>query len=211
MLRVESHTSAAAKSTELLLWLAAAACFITLGYALLSAHQASQASAGQSAAPAIHAGDSSPTHTRNPLSSSEKPAAGDVIGRLEIPKLALSVPMTAGIESSSLIRGVGHIEGTAMPGGLGTLGLAGHRDTWFRPLRRIAPGMEVRVIDRTGTYHYSVDSTEIVNPEQVEVLSIRSRPELTLITCYPFDYVGAAPQRFIVHAHLLSAAPDEPH
>jgi len=95
-----------------------------------------------------------------------------------------------------------------MPGGLGTLGLAGHRDTYFRPLARIKPRMDIRVIDQSGTYHYSVDSTEIVKPEEVEVLDIRSRPELTLITCYPFYYVGAAPLRFIVHAHLLSALPD---
>ena len=131
-----------------------------------------------------------------------------MIGRLEIPTINLSVPMTAGIKSSSLLRGVGHIEGTAFPGGLGTLGLAGHRDTYFRPLRRIQTGMDIRVTDGSGTYHYEVDSTEVVTPEQVDVLAIRSRPELTLVTCYPFDYIGAAPKRFIVHAHLLSASPD---
>ena len=119
--------------------------------------------------------------------------------------------MTAGIESSSLLRGVGHIEGTAVPGGLGTLGLAGHRDTYFRPLRHIQNGMDIRVTDATGTYHYEVDSTEIVLPEQVDVLAIRERPELTLVTCFPFDYVGAAPKRFIVHAHLLSMSPDAKH
>ena len=137
--------------------------------------------------------------------------SGDVIGLLEIPKIGLSVPVTAGIESSSLLRGVGHIEGTAYPGGLGTLGLAGHRDTYFRPLRHIALGMDIRVTDHSGTYHYQVDTTEIVTPEHVDVLAIRERPELTLVTCYPFDYVGAAPQRFIVHAHLLSASPDAKH
>ena len=134
--------------------------------------------------------------------------AGTVIGRLEISDLGLAVPMTAGIESSSLLRGVGHIEGTAQPGGLGTLGLAGHRDTYFRALRHIAKGMDIRVIDGSGTYHYVVDTTEIVMPERVDVLAIRERPEMTLVTCYPFDYVGAAPKRFIVHAYLVSAAPD---
>jgi sortase A len=93
-------------------------------------------------------------------------------------------------------------------GGLGTVGLAGHRDTFLRPLRRITPGMAIRATDATGVYHYVVDSTEVVMPEQVEVLSVRARPELTLITCYPFNYVGAAPKRFIVHAHLVSVAPD---
>jgi sortase A len=133
----------------------------------------------------------------------------EVIGRIDIPQLALSVPMMAGYDASSLLHGVGHINGTAMPGGLGTLGLAGHRDTYFRPLRRIAINMEIRVFDRSGSYHYVVDSTEVVSPDKVEVLDIRARPELTLITCFPFDYVGTAPQRFIVHAHLVSVAADK--
>ncbi len=88
------------------------------------------------------------------------------------------------------------------------MGLAGHRDTFLRPLRRVAPGMQIRATNPTGIYHYVVDSTEIVPPEAVDVLNIGSRPELTLITCYPFNYVGAAPRRFIVHAHLLSVSPD---
>jgi sortase A len=132
----------------------------------------------------------------------------DVIGRIEIPALALSAPITADYDGNSLRRGVGHIPGTAVPGGLGTVGLAGHRDSFFRPLRRITAKMEVLLIDKTGIYHYVVESTEIVSPDKVEVLNIAARPELTLITCFPFDYVGAAPERFIVHAHLLSASPD---
>ena len=141
------------------------------------------------------------------LSAAESDAA-TVMGRLEIPAIALSAPILSNYETASLLKGIGHIPGTAMPGGLGTLGLAGHRDTYFRPLARIKPKMEIRVVDRDGVYHYAVDSTEIVKPEDVAVLNIRSRPELTLITCYPFHYVGAAPLRFIVHAHLLSAMPD---
>jgi sortase A len=135
-------------------------------------------------------------------------ASATVIGRLEIPRLALTVPIMSDFQSASLLRGVGHIPGTAMPGGLGTLGLAGHRDTYFRPLRGIKPNMDIRVTNSDGTYHYLVDSTEVVTPEDVRVLDIQSRPELTLITCYPFYYVGAAPRRFIVHAHLVSALPD---
>ncbi len=131
-----------------------------------------------------------------------------VLGKLEIPKLSLSVPVMSNYDSNSLLRGVGHIEGTAMPGGLGTMGLAGHRDSYFRPLRRIIKGMNVDITDEEGTFHYRVDSTEIVTPEQVEVLNIHNRPELTLITCYPFDFIGAAPKRFIVHARLLSMLPD---
>ena len=130
------------------------------------------------------------------------------IGRLEIPSVGLTVPILADYETESLLHGVGHIPGTAMPGGLGTMGLAGHRDTYFRPLRAIRAKMDIRVSDRSGTYHYEVDSTEIVRPEDVQVLDIKERPELTLVTCYPFNFIGAAPRRFIVHAHLLSALPD---
>jgi sortase A len=132
-----------------------------------------------------------------------------VIARLEIPQIALSVPVTASVTKEGLLSGAGHVPGTAFPGGLGTMGIAGHRDTYFRPLRRIHPGMQVKIVDATGAYQYLVDSTEIVDPDQVKVLDIAARPMLTLITCYPFNYVGAAPRRFIVHAHLLSVAPGE--
>ncbi len=132
-----------------------------------------------------------------------------VIGKLEIPALSLSVPILSDYQVESLLQGVGHVPGTAMPGGLGTLGLAGHRDTYFRPLKNIRRNMDIRVSGPGGTYHYIVDRTEIVDPDNVSVLDIGGEPELTLITCYPFYYVGAAPKRFIVHAHLLSASPDD--
>ena len=131
-----------------------------------------------------------------------------VIGRLDIAALKISVPIMSDYESQSLRDGIGHIPGTANAGGLGTMGLAGHRDTYFRALKDIQLGMEIRITTKAGSYHYLVDSTEIVLPEAVRVLDIQSQPELTLITCYPFYYVGAAPQRFIVHAHLVSALPD---
>ncbi len=195
---------------ELLLWaagaLCVAACALT-GVRALAARRAATAfgRAVPAAADAARAGQLVPMA---PHVAGADGRAGVVIGRLEIRQLELSVPVMADYDPGSLERGVGHIQGTAMPGGLGTMGLAGHRDTYFRALRRIAPKMDIRVADETGTYHYEVDSTEVVTPEQVEVLETRSRPELTLITCFPFDFVGAAPRRFIVHAHLLSALPD---
>ena len=193
------------RGLELLLWLAAALCLGAVAHAALVSLQSERSAAHFLPQAAVEA-QASHEGIGPAGVSTAKP--GDVIGKLEIPSLDLAVPMTAGIESSSLLRGVGHIQGTAYPGGLGTLGLAGHRDTYFRPLRRIQNGMDIRVTDASGTYHYAVDSTEIVLPEQVSVLAIQDRPELTLVTCYPFDYVGAAPKRFIVHAHLLSASPD---
>ena len=133
--------------------------------------------------------------------------SGSLIGRLDIPDLQLSVPILEDDEAQSLDRGVGHIRGTATPGGLGTVGLAGHRDTFLRPLSGIAPKMEIRLSNASGVYRYVVDSTEIVMPEAVDVLDIGDQPKLVIITCYPFHYVGAAPKRFIVHAHLVSLIP----
>ena len=134
-------------------------------------------------------------------------AEASIIGRLEIPAIKLSVPVVNDYDTAALLRGVGRIGGTALPGGLGNFVVAGHRDTFFRPLRHIERGMEMRVVTAEGAYRYQVDRTEIVTPDQVDVLDIGSRPEMTLITCFPFDYIGAAPRRFVVHAHLLSLAP----
>lgn len=129
-----------------------------------------------------------------------------VIGRLEIPALGLHVPILNNYDPDSLRRGVGRIRGTAVPGGLGNFAVAGHRDTYFRPLRRIAKGMTMHVVTPEGAFDYVVDATSIVTPEDVNVLDIGDRPEMTLITCYPFDFIGAAPKRFIVRAHLVSVA-----
>ncbi len=135
-------------------------------------------------------------------------APGSVLGELRIPSIGLAVPVMEDDETQDLLRGVGHIPGTAMPGGLGTVGLAGHRDTFLRPLARIEPRMEIDVARGTAMYRYLVDMTEIVRPEAVSVLEQKSEPELVLVTCYPFHYIGAAPLRFIVHAHLVSLAPE---
>ena len=150
---------------------------------------------------------SGPATTADAVIENGTPAR-EVIGQIEISALRLKAPIVGGIADWELKRGVGHLPGTAMPGGLGTMGLAGHRDTFFRALENVRPQMEIRVAAADGHYRYVVDSTEIVSPEQVDVVATRMRPELTLITCYPFHYIGAAPQRFIVHAHLVSVAGD---
>lgn len=129
-----------------------------------------------------------------------------VIGRLDVPALGLHVPILNDYDPDSLRRGVGRMKGTAVPGGLGNLVLAGHRDTYFRPLRRVRSGMVMKVVTPGQTFDYVVDSTSIVTPDDVDVLDIGDRPEMTLITCYPFDFIGAAPKRFIVRAHLVSLA-----
>ena len=135
-------------------------------------------------------------------------ADDSIIGRLEIARIGMTVPILEGFNPRTLTKGVGHIRGTALPGGLGNMALAGHRDTYFRPLRNIRKGMMMSVVTPTGRFDYEVDSTEIVKPEQVSVLSIHDKPQMTLITCYPFEFIGSAPNRFIVSAHLRSVDPD---
>jgi sortase A len=128
---------------------------------------------------------------------------GDPVGKLEIPRVGISVIVLQGTEPSTLNVAAGHVPGTPLPGGDGNVAIAGHRDTFFRKLEGIKPGDRVQVITVKGTYEYVVDSTEIVDPEDTQPMESRDRQELTLITCYPFYFVGAAPRRFIVHAQPL--------
>ena len=134
-----------------------------------------------------------------------------VLGRLEIPTLGVSTIVREGEDARTLQLAVGHIAGTALPGAAGNMGLAGHRDTFFRRLREIDPGDVIRLVAVDGTYTYVVDSTQIVDPDDLWVLDPTPEPSLTLVTCYPFTYLGAAPERFIVRARLVPArAPAKP-
>lgn len=130
------------------------------------------------------------------------PARGEMIGRLEIPRLDVSVVVRAGSDARTLQLAVGHIPGTALPGDRGNVGLAGHRDTFFRRLDDIRPGDEIRVTTLRGVFTYRVQRTVVVQPRDVWVLDPANVATLTLVTCYPFTYVGSAPQRFIVRASL---------
>jgi sortase A len=129
-----------------------------------------------------------------------RPDKHGVVGRLEIPRLGVSVMVAEGVDDSDLKRAVGHIPGTALPGQLGNVGIAGHRDTFFRPLRSIQRDDKITVSTLQGAYRYRVVSTTVVRPEDIQVLYPTGRDSLTLITCFPFDYVGSAPKRFIVRA-----------
>jgi sortase A len=128
------------------------------------------------------------------------PHPGDAIGRIEIPRLRVSVMVLEGTAPKTLRVAAGHINGTALPGTTGNIGIAAHRDTFFRPLRDVRPADGIIVTTPYGTFRYVVDGVEIVGPGDVQVLHRTSDPELTLVTCYPFTYLGAAPKRFIVHA-----------
>ena len=128
---------------------------------------------------------------------------------LQIVKLQIRVPVFDGTDDLTLNRGVGRIIGTAQVGESGNIGIAGHRDGFFRGLKDITVGDEVDLIMTAAKATYVVDQVEIVSPADVQVLQPRGMPSITLVTCYPFYFVGDAPKRFIVHASLVSNAPSD--
>jgi sortase A len=127
-----------------------------------------------------------------------------LIGRLQIPRLGVAAMVREGADERTLRQAVGHIPGTALPGKTGNVALAGHRDTFFRELRNIRRDDAIDLQTDHGTYRYVVDSTKIVGPREVGVLKASGGETLTLVTCYPFYYIGSAPKRFIVHAAQLA-------
>jgi sortase A len=133
------------------------------------------------------------------------PAVGldGLIGHIEIPRLGVSAVVVEGTEESALRRAAGHIEGTAFPGQAGNVGIAGHRDTFFRPLRNIKRDDVIALTTLHGEYRYRVVSTKVVSPSNVAVLNPDGHEILTLVTCYPFYFVGSAPERFIVRAERI--------
>jgi sortase A len=135
-----------------------------------------------------------------PLPSEKPPLPEMLLGRLKIPRLHVAAMVREGADSGTLRRAIGHIPGTALPGKTGNVGLAGHRDTFFRALRNIEKDDTIDFETDAGTFRYAVESTRIVSPRDVSVLSAAGGRTLTLVTCYPFYYVGSAPKRFIVRA-----------
>jgi sortase A len=129
-------------------------------------------------------------------------ANGALVGRIELPRVGVAAIVREGDDVSVLRRAVGHVPGTALPGDSGNAGLAGHRDTFFRGLRNVREGDRITVTTPQELLHYEVRSMRIVEPTDVSVLAPTTRPTLTLVTCYPFNYIGAAPKRFIVQAEL---------
>ncbi len=126
---------------------------------------------------------------------------GGVIGEIQVPRLHLKAIVVQGDSHTILRRAVGHIPETALPGQQGNVALAGHRDTFFRPLRNIQLGDSITLKTRDHDFQYVVESTAIVAASEVGVLDASNGRTLTLITCFPFDYLGAAPNRFIVRAY----------
>jgi len=141
--------------------------------------------------------------SRAPVAVAPALAPQSPIGRIELPRVNLSAVAREGVDERTLDLAVGHVPGTALPGDAGNAAFAAHRDTFFRPLRRVHTGDVVSVTTPRGSYRYLVTSTRVVNPDDVSVLDPTSEPTLTLVTCYPFTYVGSAPYRFVVRAELL--------
>ena len=125
------------------------------------------------------------------------------LGKIEIPRIHISAMVTEGTSARVLRMAVGHIPGTALPGQAGNVALAGHRDTFFRRLGDLKTGDVIKVTTPRGQYLYGVRFTSIVAPDEIWVLNPSTGQTLTLVTCYPFYFVGAAPKRFIVRASRL--------
>ena len=129
--------------------------------------------------------------------------SGSTIGRLSVPRLAVKAMVAEGIGDATLDHAIGHIPGTALPGQSGNVAVAGHRDTFFRSLKNLRRNDQIVFTTLNGTYRYSVDEMEIVEPSNVSVLAASQANTLTIVTCYPFRYIGPAPKRFIVKARQL--------
>jgi sortase A len=132
-------------------------------------------------------------------------AARALVGRIDVPRLKLSALAREGVDTRTLRGAVGHVPGTALPGERGNAAFAAHRDTFFRPLKDVRSGDAVEISTPSGVHRYVVTGTRVVDPSAIEVLEPTPAPTLTLVTCYPFEYVGSAPKRFIVTARLQTA------
>lgn len=141
---------------------------------------------------------------QDPSESSAAAGPRELRGLIEIPRLGVSAPIATGDDEDTLARAVGHIPGTAYPGEPGNVGLAAHRDGYFRPLEDIKLNDEILIKTMEGTHRYRVLWKQVVEPTEVPVLYPTDKPSLTLVTCYPFRYVGPAPQRLIVRAQRVS-------
>jgi sortase A len=128
------------------------------------------------------------------------PSDHSIVGRIEIPRIGLKAMILEGTTTRTLSVAVGHISGTALPGGQGNAAIAGHRDTFFRGLKDIRPGDTILVTTLEGFFEYRVKDCQVVGPRDTRALQGTAEPALTLVTCYPFHYLGPAPERFIVRA-----------
>jgi sortase A len=139
----------------------------------------------------------------SPLAQPPPLADGDVLGEISVPRLQLEAVVVQGDSADDLKRAVGHLSNSALPGEHGNVALAAHRDTFFRPLRDIRVGDEIKLRTQERSFAYIVESTEVVAPSNISILQPSTGHDLTLLTCYPFHYIGPAPKRFVVFAREI--------
>jgi sortase A len=142
----------------------------------------------------------------SPPHAALRPVRGDIMALLTIPRLSTELYVIEGDGNAELRRGPGHLADSVLPGADGNCVIAGHRDTHFRILHEIRKGDDIHVRTNTGAFIYRVDNISVVSPSNTASLRPTSRPVLHLVTCYPFYYVGSAPQRLVVEATLVSPA-----
>src|SRR5437764_1175385 len=143
-------------------------------------------------------------HAAAPVTPTAALAPRALVGRVEIRRLRLSAVAREGVDESTLALAIGHVPGTALPGAPGNAAFAAHRDTFFRPLKHVRPGDQIVVTTKAAAFRYAVTETRVVEPGDVAVLDPTVHATLTLITCYPFEFIGSAPKRFVVRAALES-------
>jgi LPXTG-site transpeptidase (sortase) family protein len=192
------------KPAEYLLWLVA---ILTLGYCTAqyssaAIHQSRQNARLDALRVDAHA-DGGATAELEKVSTTDTNAPAP-LGRIEIPRVGVSAIVDEGESNSTLAQSVGHLAGTALPGQTGNIALAAHRDTYFRDLEDIQTGDDVYFTTANAIYKYKVDDLSVVAPDDVSVIAPSKDARLTLITCYPFHFVGPAPKRFVVTAHLVT-------
>jgi len=125
-----------------------------------------------------------------------------VLGEMDVPRLEWNVMIREGMDDATLRKAAGHVPATAFPGEPGNFVVLGHRDTLFRPLRGLEQGDHVVVRTMDGEFDYSIDRIEVVPPEDVKLVGGPAERAITLVTCFPFDFLGPAPRRFVAHGHL---------
>ena len=159
----------------------------------------------QTAAPASEPVDrAAPAAPRSGVPRAGAVAASSALGRIEIPRIGVSAIVQDGADEETLARAVGRVPGSGRPGQVGNMVLAGHRDTFFRPLRKIKVNDRIRMVVPPNTYEYKVDSVMVVSPDDTNVLRPKGKEEITLVTCFPFRFIGPSPDRFVVSATRLN-------
>jgi sortase A len=176
------------------------ACYLFLALGIIALGYAGFVSAGSHVYQAL---EMKKFNQAGPLAEPHILAEGEVIGEIQVPRLGLNAIVVQGDSPDSLTRAVGHLSDSALPGEWGNVALAGHRDTFFRPLRDIRLGDGIHFKTRKRTFEYRVESIEVVAPTDIRVLESSTGHDLTLLTCYPMNYIGPAPNRLVVRAREI--------